>query len=119
MDAPLVLSRRRKTRSLRARTMRIGRNGGERLRHWQTFAPKSVTPRIAEATFWIRFAWKARGGAFADKVKPEVWPVFEERLADAARVLKDNSAQVPGMVSCHVDGRSRPKLGFEAVRRDF
>jgi hypothetical protein len=68
---------------------------GERLRQWRDAAPKSVTPRIATAKYLTRYAWHVRGSGFANTVKPEAWPIFEERLADAARVLKDTPRKCP------------------------
>jgi hypothetical protein len=39
------------------------------LEEWILRAPSSPTPRIALADAYENFAWKARGGDFADKVK--------------------------------------------------
>jgi len=67
----------------------------ERLQRWHSAHPKSVTPKIAEAGFMVHFAWKARGSGVADKVDPEAWPVFKERLADAAKLLFETPRECP------------------------
>jgi hypothetical protein len=68
---------------------------GERLQQWRKAAPKSVTARVAEAKYLTGYAWKARGGGYANTVKPEAWPVFEDRLADAAKALKETPRKCP------------------------
>ncbi len=59
----------------------------ERLAAWREAFPDSVLPRIAEARRLISHAWQIRGNGVAASVKPEVWPIFGERIAAAKAVL--------------------------------
>jgi tetratricopeptide (TPR) repeat protein len=59
----------------------------DRLARWRETAPGSVTAKVAEAGYMIKYAWKARGSGYADKVKPEAWAIFEERISEAAKLL--------------------------------
>lgn len=43
---------------------------------------------LLQGKFFINYAWKGRGGGYADKVKPEQWKLFEERLAEAETALR-------------------------------
>jgi hypothetical protein len=38
---------------------------------------------LLRADFFVGYAWDARGGKWADDVKPEAWPIFEDRLRQA------------------------------------
>jgi hypothetical protein len=42
---------------------------------------------LLEGEFYIKYAWKARGGGYADTVKPEQWKLFGERLELAEQAL--------------------------------
>ena len=52
--------------------------------------PDAIYPILAEAHFWIYYAWKARGSGYASTVKPEQWKLFRERLSKAEKILVDN-----------------------------
>jgi hypothetical protein len=53
---------------------------------------------IAEAEYWLDYAFDARGGGYADSVTPEGWKLFRERLEKAERVLvasKSSASRFP------------------------
>jgi hypothetical protein len=58
-----------------------------RIQRWENQYPQSVTARIAEIMFLTDYAWNARGGEYVDKVKESAWPIFNNRLAEAHKVL--------------------------------
>ena len=58
-------------------------------RDWITAFPQSVTARMAYADFLVSYAWHARGSGFADKVTPEGWRLFRERIAAGGRTLEE------------------------------
>jgi hypothetical protein len=59
------------------------------LEEWIKAYPDSVTPRVAKAESLVNHAWAARGSDRAAEVKPEAWPVFEERLQQARAVIEE------------------------------
>jgi hypothetical protein len=61
------------------------------IEEWQQHFPKSPTPKVALANAWIGYAWFARGKNFANKVKPERWELFRDRIARAANILRDKT----------------------------
>jgi hypothetical protein len=61
----------------------------ERLQRWIASHPDSITPRVALAAAYLRFAWKARGSGYANKVVPEGWKAFKERVQKAQEVLEE------------------------------
>jgi Fur family transcriptional regulator, ferric uptake regulator len=44
---------------------------------------------VALAAAYLRFAWKARGGGYANKVVPEGWKTFRERVQRTQEVLEE------------------------------
>jgi hypothetical protein len=58
------------------------------LEHWMQQRPESVTARIALATSLHRWAWVARGHSYADKVTPEGWKLFNERMKQSQDTLE-------------------------------
>ena len=60
------------------------------LNAWIAERPQSITPRVALARAYIRYAWAARGGG------PGGQRLFEERIAEAKNVL-DSSANLSPM----------------------
>jgi tetratricopeptide (TPR) repeat protein len=64
-----------------------------RLRIWMAKKPESVTARIALASSYTSYAWKARGTDLADKVSGGSWEVFQARL-EQARTILDNAARL-------------------------
>ena len=59
------------------------------LEEWIRQSPSSPTPRVALADTYENFAWKARGGDFADTVTPEGWKLFGERMQKALDTLNE------------------------------
>jgi len=60
-----------------------------RFLRWIQQTPESLTARVALVEFYIGYAWRARGGGYANTVSAEQWKVFRERLAMAEKVLLD------------------------------
>ena len=56
---------------------------------WVQACPESITARVALARHLVDYAWKARGGGYANTVSDEAEKLFEERLHQAAAVLKE------------------------------
>lgn len=52
--------------------------------------PNAAYPTLAEAKYWIDYAWIARGYGFAASVTPEGWKLFNERLTNAKSILIKN-----------------------------
>ncbi|MDP2653427.1 MAG: hypothetical protein Q8Q08_05280 [Candidatus Omnitrophota bacterium] len=52
-------------------------------------------PFLIRGRFYKDFAWADRGTTFADKVLPEAWPVFKERLALAKKDLSEAAGLNP------------------------
>jgi hypothetical protein len=63
----------------------------DRLKRWTSLRPGSITARVALADAQMQYAWKARGGGYADSVSDDGWKVFGERLQLAAKTLKEAS----------------------------
>jgi hypothetical protein len=57
------------------------------LRDWIGARPESITPRVALAESLTSYAWKARGGGWANSVTDQGWEHFGERLKESVRVL--------------------------------
>jgi hypothetical protein len=66
------------------------------LRH---LLPDSAYPDYFDATFYIDWAWKARGNGMGDTVTDEGWKLFRERLIDAEDFATRGAAAEP------LDGR--------------
>ena len=49
--------------------------------------PMSAFIAIAEAEYWVDYAWNARGEGYASSVSPEGWKLFQERLEKAEKTL--------------------------------
>jgi hypothetical protein len=60
-----------------------------KLRAWVQAQPKSITARVALADSLMDYAWKARGTGYADTVTEIGGRLFEKRLTEAERVLRD------------------------------
>jgi hypothetical protein len=68
-----------------------GRNwkeGLERILRWKKFNPKSAGAAIAEATYWMAYAWSIRAGDYPPSTDPVALKVFGERMKRAEQVLK-------------------------------
>jgi len=64
----------------------------QRLRRWVTTRPESITARVALALAYLDYAHDARGSGYADTVSQSGWKLFEERSAEARRILESASA---------------------------
>jgi hypothetical protein len=60
----------------------------ERLQRWIALKPESITPRVALAQAYLRFAWKARGRGYGDTVTKDGWKLFGERVQQAKETLE-------------------------------
>lgn len=63
-----------------------------RIREWMTQRPESITARVALAQNLVRWAWVARGTGWANTVPPDRRAQFEERIAEAQKVLAGSEA---------------------------
>lgn len=63
----------------------------QRLQHWVTARPKSITARVALARAYISYAFEARGSGLANTVSDSGWKLFGERIAEAKRILDEAS----------------------------
>jgi hypothetical protein len=58
------------------------------MKEWVKAKPASITAQVALAGAWVNYAWKERGHAYADKVSPAQWKVFESRIALASAAIQ-------------------------------
>lgn len=63
----------------------------QRLQLWVKARPESVTARVALAFAYLDYAHDARGSGFANTVSERGWKLFEERTAEAKRILEEAS----------------------------
>lgn len=62
---------------------------------WVKSKPDSVTAKVALADALQSYAWKSRGGGYADTVTEDGWKGFEERLDRAQKVLEQCKERPP------------------------
>ncbi len=60
----------------------------QRLHRWVKARPESITARVALALAYLDYAHDARGSGYANTVSESGWKLFEERTAEARRILK-------------------------------
>jgi hypothetical protein len=63
----------------------------QRLQRWVKARPESITPRVALALAYLEYASDARGTGYASTVSQSGWKLFEERTAEAKRILTEAS----------------------------
>jgi hypothetical protein len=63
----------------------------QRLQRWVKVRPDSMTARVALALAYLEYASDARGGGYANTVSQSGWKLFEERTAEARRILAEAS----------------------------
>ncbi len=63
-----------------------------RLQRWTAQRPHSITARVALGGAQLQYAWRARGGGYADKVTDDGWRLFQQRAEMAAKTLMDASS---------------------------
>lgn len=59
------------------------------LERWRDARSDSTTARVALAEAWKNYAWKARGGGYANEITEDSIRLFEERLGKAHGILKE------------------------------
>jgi hypothetical protein len=59
---------------------------------WSKQQTGSVTAKVALASAWEEYAWKARGKGYADSVSDTSWEVFHKRLDSARQALSEASS---------------------------
>src|SRR5262245_29822725 len=59
----------------------------EHLARWRQEMPNSVAARLVTARALLDYAWEARGGGWVGTVTTEGWKLFDERVADAQRLV--------------------------------
>jgi len=57
------------------------------LKEWLATRPESITAPVALADAYISYAWKARGGGFADTVTEDRWGLMGDRVEMAKELL--------------------------------
>ncbi len=63
----------------------------QRLPRWAKARPESITARVALALAYLEYASDARGTGYASTVSQSGWKLFEERTAEAKRILTEAS----------------------------
>jgi hypothetical protein len=63
----------------------------QHLQRWVKARPESITARVALALAYLEYASDARGSGYADTVSQSGWKLFEERTAEAKRILTEAS----------------------------
>jgi len=61
------------------------------VQHWVASNPKSITAQIAQAQLYAFLAWDARGNGSSDNVSESGWKLFNERIAEAKRLLEQSA----------------------------
>ena len=56
---------------------------------WKASFPESAAARISLASFYLQYAWLARGEGYSDSVSASQWELFHERAATAEQILKE------------------------------
>lgn len=90
--------------------------------------PKEPAAALLDASYWLQYAWNARGGGYANTVSPEAWKLFEERLKKAEAILvgsKDYASRYPGWYILMIKAQTalgrppadRDKTFFEGISR--
>jgi hypothetical protein len=62
------------------------------IRQWREQMPNSRAAALAEALYWVSYAWNARGGGYSDSVSAAGWQLFLQRLDKALAVLDSTRA---------------------------
>jgi tetratricopeptide (TPR) repeat protein len=79
---------------------------------------KSAAGQLVKAEFYLIYAWHGRGNGTADRVTPEGWRLFGERLAEAEKALNKAwsadpyDAQIPTLMIAITEGqqKARPEM---------
>jgi hypothetical protein len=62
----------------------------KKLEQWKTENPESPTPLVVLGRTYLRYAWDARGGGFADSVSDVGWELYRQRIVEAQRLLEES-----------------------------
>ncbi len=65
---------------------------GAKLIEWRSQSRDSAAQAFAEIMYWRSYAWHGRGGNYANKVPPEAWELFHERMGKAFERLEESKA---------------------------
>lgn len=69
------------------------------LKEWATKNPESVSAKIALIHVLRSYAWKARGGGWANSVSEDGWKLMGERMSEAEAVLDSIETKTPDWYS--------------------
>ena len=67
----------------------------EPIKEWRKKHPRSPAAAAAEAMYWRTYAWHARGSGFISTVSKEGAQLFQERMQNAERVLRQSKDYGP------------------------
>ena len=94
---------------------------GERLKEWRERYPKSVTARVALATYPMQYGWFLRGGGYSNTVSQEAWGRFGSLVEEARNELDHLDAEAkkdPGWFEAMLSvalAQQWPRDRFEAL----
>ncbi len=74
---------------LRSEPIEVWEKREKDLTNWATEKPDSVVPKLLLASFYIKYAWKARGSGYAHEVEENGWELFHSRLKKSKEILDD------------------------------
>ncbi len=90
----------------------------EMIKKWVESHPDSTPARLMQATFYMDYAWKARGTGFASSVSPEGRKLFKERRGRALEVLAASPVSVTtSLYGVYLAAGIRAPGDFEEARR--
>jgi len=75
----------------------------QELEQWKTTRPESITARVALGRAYIRYAYDARGGGYANTVSESGWKLFGERIEKAKAVIDEASTLATKCPEWYVD----------------
>lgn len=94
------------------------------LSNWISAKPESVSPRIALAELWSRYAWLARGHGYANEVAASQGALFAEReeqarkLLFAAQSLKEKDPELQTALIYVAEAQGWPRDKVEGIFRE-
>jgi hypothetical protein len=88
------------------------------LQAWIASKPDSITARVSLANVLVNFAWKARGGGWANSVTDEGWRLFGDRLHQTMAIL--NAAEtLKAQCPYGWTVKMRAALGLQMAKNQF
>jgi hypothetical protein len=81
--------------------------------------PNEALAWYARGDLYVRYAWDGRSAQYADKVTPDQWKVFEERLQEAEKALRKaweldpSDARIPARMITVTMGMNKPRREME------